>query len=131
MTTKEIATEHRLNQWAQALRERVANGESIKDFCQRKDVSRNTYFYWQRKLREAALELTVDSQQPSVSKPQRKIASVDKSPAPVGWALCEVAEPKNSPKALPIEIGKFRVMADADVDAELLEKVCRTLVPLC
>ena len=45
MTTREIAAEYRLAQWAQALQARVTSGESIKDFCQSKGVSRNTYFY--------------------------------------------------------------------------------------
>ena len=50
---REIATGYRLSQWSQALQERKVSGESIKAFCQRKGVSRNTYFYWQRKLRES------------------------------------------------------------------------------
>ena len=54
MNTREIAMEYRLAQWAQALQERITNGESIKEFCQNRGVSRNTYFYWQRKLRKTA-----------------------------------------------------------------------------
>ena len=117
MNTREIAAAYRLSQWAKELQARVANGESVKDFCRRKGVSRNTYFYWQRKLREAAChELAVKSSDKLV---------------PSGWALCEVAEPKSSPKILPIEIGCCRVMADAEVDPELLAKVCKVLVSLC
>ena len=54
MTTREMATEYRLSQWAQAMQERVSEGTSIKDFCQNRGISKTTYFYWQRKLREAA-----------------------------------------------------------------------------
>ena len=54
MDTRVIATEYRMAQRTRALKERAANGESITDFCKKKGVSRNTYFYWQRKLREAA-----------------------------------------------------------------------------
>jgi len=54
MNTKEMATEYQPAQWAQVIQERVANGESIKEFCQRRGVSRQAYFYWQRKLREIA-----------------------------------------------------------------------------
>jgi len=54
MNTREMAAEYRLAQWTQALEDRIANGENVKEFCQNRGVSRNTYFYWQRKLRETA-----------------------------------------------------------------------------
>ena len=54
MNSREIASEYRLAKWAQALKEHAVSGESINEFCENRGVSRNTYFYWQRKLREAA-----------------------------------------------------------------------------
>jgi len=124
VNTREIAEEYRLSHWAQIMRERQESGLSIKAYCEQIGVCGNTYFYWQRRVREAAYqELAV--------KPQSKAMIHAKSPVPNGWALCEVAEPKNSGKALTIEIGKFRVLADTDTDFELLPKVCKTLASLC
>ena len=131
VNTREIAEEYRLTHWAQIMRERQDSGLSIAAYCRQIGICGNTYFYWQRRVRAAVLEISVDSQQPSVVKPQGKAVSANKAPAPSGWALCEVAKPQSCGKALPIEIGKFRVLADADVDAELLTKVCKTLVSLC
>jgi hypothetical protein len=60
MDTRKIASEYRLAQWGQMIQARVQSGQSIKEFCASVGVSRNAYFYWQRKLREAACaELTV------------------------------------------------------------------------
>jgi transposase-like protein len=56
MDTRKIAAKYRLRHWAQAMQERVSSGKSIQKFCQDSGISRNTYFYWQRKLREAACE---------------------------------------------------------------------------
>ena len=124
MNTREVATEYRLVSWAQVLQERVTGKESIKDFCRRKGISRNTYFYWQRKLREAACaELA--------ARTQREVAVTEGSLVPSGWAVCQSAEPVVDSKAVTIEIGGFRIAAEADTDPEVLAKVCRVLKSLC
>ena len=52
---------------------------------------------------------------------------------PSGWAQVDAVEKtkKANDKALPIEIGKFRVMVDNNTDPNLLAKTCRVLVSLC
>ena len=124
MNTRELATEYRLAQWSQMLQERVASEESIQDFCLRKGVSRNTYFYWQRKLREAAAT-RLNSQAADGSS---------QGLVPRGWALCETdgpGVPNAEGRNIPIEIGACRVMVGADTDSELLSKVCKVLMSLC
>ena len=62
VNTREIAQEYRLGHWAKIMQEREQSGLSIKAFCQQIGIATNTYFYWQRKLRETACrELAVDS----------------------------------------------------------------------
>lgn len=118
MNTREVASEYRLAQWSQALQERNARGESIKEFCENRGISKNTYFYWQRKLRAAACH---------------ELQSVTKEAAivPNGWAVCEESKVDTPESALIIEIGNSRVVAPADVSAEHLEKVCKVLMRLC
>lgn len=60
MNSREITMELRLTQWVQALRERTASGESINEFCQNKGISRHTYFYWQKKVRDMACEQLIE-----------------------------------------------------------------------
>lgn len=43
-------------QWAQVIQERKASGENVKEYCQNRGLSRDAYFYWQKKLKEAAYE---------------------------------------------------------------------------
>ena len=126
MNTREIASAYRLSQWAQKLQERTARGESIPDFCERTGVSRNTFFYWQRKLRAAACEALLP-QAPSEEGPQ--VPTVQ----PGGWALCEEAsvELEQADDAVIIEIGKCRLRVDGATSPELLEKACRVLMSLC
>jgi transposase-like protein len=83
MNSREMAMVYRLQKWSQSLRERVANGESIKEFCENKGVSRNTYFYWQRKLRElACVQLSnADAPQKALSAPVFTEVRIAESPA--------------------------------------------------
>ena len=119
MNTQKIAAEYRSAQWAQALQERVASGESIKKFCQSRGISRNTYFYWQRKLRAQAcrdlLPATVNG----------------KAIMPSGWVVCETAKAERPESGISVEIGQCRVAVGSEFSPEVLEGVCRVLVSLC
>ena len=120
MNTREIASELRLSSWAQAMQERAAAGISIKEFCQNRGVSQNTYYYWQRKLREATCEQLLPAAD----------GNTEKALVPNGWALCRAEE--SSPKrSLIIEIGEYRVQVEPDTDPELLAKTCQVLKSLC
>ena len=52
MNTGKIATEYRMTQWAKRIQERKISGISIKGYCEKHGLSRDSYYYWQRKLRE-------------------------------------------------------------------------------
>jgi len=81
MNTRQIASEYRLAQWGQMLQERIANGESINEFCKNRGVSRNTYFYWQRKLRETTAKQIAS-----------ETAGASQKLIPSGWAQVSAAE---------------------------------------
>ena len=131
INTREIAAELRVSHWAGIMQERTRSGLSIKAFCRQADICQNTYFYWQRRVRAALCgELAVKPQVEAAAA--NTIESTRKSLIPSGWVtVCETDETTSEEKTLPIEINGCRVLADANVDFELLEKVCRVLVNLC
>jgi len=145
INTREIAEEYRLTHWAQVMQERTQSGLSIKAFCKQIGICGNTYFYWQRRVRAAAAQITQDvgnTLSPSASSAQNQaqttIATVEVRPAlpapiPNGWTQVQTAEePQDIAAApLPVEIGRYRIMVSEDTTPELLEKVCRALVSLC
>lgn len=55
MDVQKVTAEYRLTEWAQVIKAQQESGQSIKDFCQTAGISKNKYFYWQRKLRKIAL----------------------------------------------------------------------------
>jgi transposase-like protein len=54
MTTREIAHQYRLSQWTEIIRECRGSGQTVKRWCKEHDVSDKSYYYWLRKVREAA-----------------------------------------------------------------------------
>jgi putative transposase len=121
VNTNEIAKEYRLSHWAGIMQRRTENGMSIREYCISIGISENTYYYWQRRVRQATCELLLPTVQAEISKPA----------APTGWALVEPAKEHPHDSAVIIESGSFRVRVAADTDMELLAKVCRMLVSLC
>jgi len=63
MNTREIAGGYRLTHWAQIMHERQESGMSIKAYCKQQGFHENVYYYWQRKLREAAWQARPQLQQ--------------------------------------------------------------------
>jgi putative transposase len=97
----------------QVMQDQQSSGKNIKDFCQEKGISRNAYFYWQRKLRRAAcMELSNLKEEPVNCIPE-------------GWM--QLAQSQETKSRLDIEISGCRVTVDTETDPELLKKVCRIL----
>lgn len=117
MNTREIATEYRLSHWAGIMQDRTNRGLSIHAYCKEARIHENTYFYWQRKLREAACSGI-------------KTATEEKSLVPNGWASLCVREEREPKQSLTVEVGGCRITVCAETDPELLAKVCRALKAL-
>lgn len=116
MDTQKIATEYRMAQWAKVMQRRIESGKLIKDFCQDEGISRNTYFYWQRKLRKTACSRLPKSNETAI--------------VPNGWLQLKSKEPSNTGSKLVVEINSCHITVDTYTDTELLKKVCYALMSL-
>jgi len=130
MNTRAIATEYRLVHWAQIMRERIESRQSIRAFCKNAEIHENTYFYWQRKLREAACEKLAMT--PCDSKPI----------AMVHHGFAEVKLRDNLPQIthtepvlqgnLSIVVSGVKITADSTYPSDKLAYLLRELVkPQC
>jgi len=94
------------------IQEQKCSGLNIKEFCQEKGITRNAYFYWQRKIRKATCE--------GLLKVEKTAGIV-----PTGWMQLEPKQATGT--TLDIEIGGCHITVDEKTDPELLKKVCRIL----
>lgn len=118
MNTRDFAAEYRLAHWAQVMQERADRRISIRSYCEEAGIHENTYYYRQRKLREAACTGLQTTGLPDV-----------KSLVPGGWTALSVKEP-NQAHELTVEVVGCRISVQADTDLGLLTRVCRALKAL-
>lgn len=58
MNTQLVAKEVKLTQWNALVQECMSSGLKVKDWCQQNNIRKDAYYYWLRKLREAACTST-------------------------------------------------------------------------
>lgn len=61
MDHTELAAKIRLQAWLQEQKEYASSNLSVNEWCAKKNISRTTFFYRQRKLREAAANAISES----------------------------------------------------------------------
>jgi putative transposase len=114
MDVQKATTQYRLSKWAKITQAQHDSGQNINEFCQTEGISKSQYFYWQRKLKNAALE-ELALQAESVSPTQNR------------WIQLAPVQAQQTKAELKIEISGFHINVDKETDPELLKKVCRVL----
>lgn len=56
MDTKIATANYRLCAWEEIIRRRTESGLTVKEWCRQNNISRDQYFYWLRKVKEAAIK---------------------------------------------------------------------------
>jgi len=126
MNTRYIAEEHRLSHWAGIMRDRAESGLSIRAYCENAGFHENNYYYWQRKLREAACEeLARIHEKPTSLMPagfmEVKLAEGDALQSASGSPLSQVC----------IETSGVRITAGVEYPADKLVALVREVKLPC
>lgn len=112
MDAKLVTERYRSSQWMEILRDRKESGLGVDEYCRIKGISRHAYYYWQRKLRNAACT--------ELAKQDMGIAA-----APSGWMQLSKASAQES--SIRIEISGCHIDVNKSTDLELLKRVCCAL----
>ena len=113
MNTREIAEEYRLSHWSQIMQERSQSGMSIRAYCKSGGIHENVYYYWQKRLREAACE-----QLNTPGFAEVRLATTEPSSKPMGMA------PSGG---MRIEVGGMQIAVDNVYPADKLAILLRAL----
>ena len=127
VNTRQVAEEYRLAHWAGIIRERSESGLTIKAFCEKAGFHQNIYFYWQRKLREAAcgqLAVSVNKTAPA-SLATRGFTEVQISDTSDRELIPEAAWQG----AIRAEVAGIRISADSAYPAAKLAELLSALSP--
>ena len=128
MNTKEIAMAYRRSHWAQVIREQKESGLSIKAYCKREGIRANSYFYWQKKLREELCESIsgVQSADHRTSLAPR-FTEVQVKSAPFHLPSLET----DNTNQIRVEVGGIRVIFDSVYPPHELAAMLRELTRPC
>ena len=130
INTRETAEEYRLAHWAEITQRRQDSGQSIKGFCKAEGIYPNVYFYWQRKLREAAckrlpeLQAAVKNQGHTV--PAFTEVKLEELPPPQPMLPLPA-----TPSRISVEIKGAKITTDSAYPADQLAALCRELARPC
>jgi hypothetical protein len=147
---RKAATAYRLMEWSKIISDRVkSRASSVELYCETRGIARHQYYYWQRKLREAAcrtlMQPPAETQEATAAQILTELAvqspnaaknnnNSNNRPTPSGWTLCTVAgaptQGQDSTEII-IEIGSARIKVGEVVNPSQLEKICRVLTSLC
>jgi hypothetical protein len=117
-----MAYQYRLAKWAALTKERGELGMSIRAYCAMKGFGENTYFYWQRRLRDAAA-VQLENGQASLPAPQfAQVALIPAAEASAGAA--QIGQ-------LHVEIKGIHLSVDSGYPPEKLAVLLRELNALC
>ena len=56
MNAKELETQHNLKEWAAIIKECRSSGMKMHQWLEIKNISKDQYYYWQRKLKETCID---------------------------------------------------------------------------
>ncbi|MBQ9234488.1 MAG: hypothetical protein IJ167_10725 [Lachnospiraceae bacterium] len=101
--------ELRLAQWAGIIKEQKQSGLTVKDWCSQNGITKDSYYYWQQKLRKEIYETI---------KPQESIFAP--VPNEVLLEQTAVSEHKNS-SSVTLRKGKVTVeIADCSLNPDII-----------
>jgi len=124
MDVQRVTHEIRLQQWAGVIKECHGSGKTIRRWCEEQGISTKSYYYWQRKLREAACRELSAYQGREV-----KTAAVDAGPV---FAECRITEEhKSGETAVTIHLNGAVVEIHHGAEAAVIESALRALRTTC
>lgn len=56
ITTRKATRQYRLQQWQSIFHDRAESGLTVKGYCQSHGITKDSYYYWLKVAREAAIE---------------------------------------------------------------------------
>lgn len=76
MNAKELETQHNLKKWAAIIKEWRSSGMKILEWLEINNISKDQYYYWQRKLKETCIDKLERQAATFVELPVTKESSV-------------------------------------------------------
>lgn len=118
MDSREVAYKYRLSQWTAIIRECRSSGQTVTVWCSEHNINQKTYYYWLKRVRDAACEAL-----PALNADSNAIVPVN-IPLPV--ANIRPADQKSS-SAVVVRLGSVTLEINNSASAALIENTLKAL----
>ena len=114
MDTRLATKELHLQEWSRIIQDCKSSGLTIEDYCKQHQLSRNSYFYWKRLVKQALLKQSgIEFYEVPDAPPKEPVRSSIESSA-------------FKPEAV-IRSGNFSIEVNSSTSRELLSMLCGVL----
>lgn len=119
MNTREVTRNYRMNQWTEIIKECRSSGQTVSSWCAQNNINPKTYYYWLRRVREAACEAL-----PSLSGVNGSIVPVNFPPEA---ATTTMSKHQASSPGILLRFGSVTLELYNNTSTALIENTIRAL----
>lgn len=115
-----------MQQWAAIIEDWIAFGLKSDEYCEKNQLSRNSYFYWQRKIREEMSTSVLPDHNdllPSFVSTKALVELVPSSNH--NDAIPKIEIPDEKPESFGFSVNGISITFGHDISEELLSKIMR------
>lgn len=116
---KKLTNKYRLEQWTTLIQERISSGKQVEEWCAENNISRNSYYYWLRKVKLAAVQNKAITEIPLLPKVVPLVP-----PLPV-------AEYSTSGTAIILRVNGISLEIQDTASDVIIERTLKVLQRLC
>jgi len=116
---KKLTCKYRLEQWAAIIQDRISSGKQVEQWCKENNLSRDSYYYWLRKVKLAAVQKNTITETPLLPK---VVPLVPTLPAP---------ENKSPGTAIIIRVNGITLEIQDNASDAIIERTLKILQRIC
>lgn len=115
-----------MQQWTAIIEDRIASGLKIDEYCEKNQLSRNSYFYWLRKIREESAASTLPDHNDLLPASVSTEALVELVPSSGhNDSIPKIEVPDEKPESFGFSVNGISITVGHDISEELLSKIMR------
>lgn len=115
-----------MQQWTAIVEDRLASGLKIDEYCEKNQLSRNSYFYWLRKIREERATSVLPDNNDLLPASVSTGALVELVPSSKhNDAIPRIEVPDEDAKSFGFFVNRISITVGRDISEEMLSKIMR------
>jgi len=114
-----------LQQWSAIIEDRIVSGLKVDEYCEKNGISRNSYFYWLRKIREEMAVSSAAKGTELLPATPKQGALVELVPGKCSTPVPRIEIHSETPESIALTINGIDICVNSGISEEMLTKVMR------